>query len=150
MRTTRPGRPFGVTAIVILLVASAVVSVGSGLLTLQSIMSGSPVSVEALPQPAIVLFGALALTVLEGAADMVAAIGLLKLRRWAWVLVMLLVGYGMADNLWRYFSGGGAAYTEMLLDVVIVFYLNQRDVQRAFGHGDERTRRLDIPVQQAP
>jgi hypothetical protein len=89
MRTTRPGRPFGVTAIVILLVASGVVSVGSGLLALQSIMSDSPVSVEALPQPAIVLFGELALTVLEGAADMVAAIGLLKLRRWAWVRTSL-------------------------------------------------------------
>ena len=48
--------------------------------------------------------------------------------------------------MWLYFSGASVPYLSMAIDVTIVFYLNQREVQRAFGHS-ERHRLLDVPIQ---
>jgi hypothetical protein len=142
----RAKRPFGVTAIVILELASAVVQLGTGALVLRATVAGSTDLLEQLPEPRLVVLGQLGLVVVQGLADLVAAIGLLRMWRWAWVLVMLLVGYSMAVNLWQYFSGGSPPYLGMAIDVAIVFYLNQREVQRAFGHND-RNRLLDVPIQ---
>ena len=145
----RPARPFGVTAIVVLLVCSALLFTATGLTAVGLELSGVRLG-ERLSMSGLEFYGAfLVPVVLEGTADLVAAIGLLRLRRWAWVLAMLIVGYRMANNLWLYASGGDAAELEMLLDVVMVFYLNQRDVQRAFGHGYQPNRRQDVPVQRA-
>ena len=58
-------------------------------------------------------------------------IGLFTLRRWAWVAGMVLVGVGLGFNILLYFRGN-PQYLNMLLEVVLVFYLNQRDVQQAF------------------
>ena len=60
---------------------------------------------------------------------------------------MLLVGARMIENLISYFVIGDRPYLEMALDVCLVFYLNQREVQRAFGSGASRRRLQDIPVQ---
>jgi len=63
--------------------------------------------------------------------------GLLWLRRWAWVLVMVQVGVLMILDLWSYF-GGEPAYLSMITNVVMVFYLNQREVQLAFRRRGDR------------
>lgn len=57
--------------------------------------------------------------------------GLLRLRRWAWVLVMIQLGMVMALDLVLYFAGS-PQYASMLISVVTVFYLNQSEVQDAF------------------
>jgi hypothetical protein len=57
--------------------------------------------------------------------------GLIRLRRWAWVLVMIITGFILIYDLWLYFSGK-PQYIDMLLNVVTVFYLNFGEVQRAF------------------
>jgi hypothetical protein len=44
---------------------------------------------------------------------------------------MILTGIGLAFTIWSYFQGT-PNYLPMLIDVVIVFYLNQRDVQQYF------------------
>ncbi len=59
-------------------------------------------------------------------------VGLWQLRRWAWVLIMVQVGLSMLSDLYGYFYGDYSMLS-MLINVIIVFYLNQREVQRAFS-----------------
>jgi uncharacterized membrane protein (DUF2068 family) len=63
-------------------------------------------------------------------------VGLWRLRRWAWFLLMIQVGVGMATDLWLYFNGN-RLYLGMLINVVTVLYLNLHEVQQAFGHRPE-------------
>jgi uncharacterized membrane protein (DUF2068 family) len=69
--------------------------------------------------------------------------GLLWLRRWAWVLVMVQVGALMILDLWFYFRGE-PAYFSMIANVVMVFYLNQREVQLAFRQRGERVEVVEV------
>jgi hypothetical protein len=64
------------------------------------------------------------------------AVGFWRMQRWAWVYGMILVGLSMASDLWGYFQGNHY-WTSMIINILIVFYLNQRDVQRAFSRIEE-------------
>jgi hypothetical protein len=75
---------------------------------------------------------ALVLTVL----GCVIAVGLWRLKRWAWVAVMIWTGAALAGALVLYFRGQ-PNYPLMIEHIIIVFYLNQRDVQQAFGGAPE-------------
>jgi hypothetical protein len=142
---SRP-RPFGVTIVVVLLLVSAAIALPSSVLGLVDTVLGEG-TIEPLPaRTTLELIGALALVLALGVLALAAAIGLLRLQRWAWVLVMLMVGAQMASNLWQYFAAGDRPYVEMLLNVVLVFYLNQREVQRSFGQRTPRDRLLDAPI----
>lgn len=55
--------------------------------------------------------------------EAVIAIGLWRLQRFAWVLIMIQTGLGMASDLWGYFHGY-PSYTSMLTNIIILFYLN--------------------------
>lgn len=59
------------------------------------------------------------------------ALGLWRLQRWAWTVMMLWTGLGLTADLVDYIRGD-PNYGLMLESVVVVFYLNQRDVQHAF------------------
>jgi hypothetical protein len=68
------------------------------------------------------------------AVNLLCAVGLWRRQRWAWYLTMLQVGFFMLEDLYSYFT---AAPSEdyvwtMLINVIMVFYLNQRDVQAVF------------------
>jgi hypothetical protein len=69
-----------------------------------------------------VLAGSLILSVL----------GLMILKRWAWILTMILTGLGLSYSIWSYFQEN-PHYIPMVIYLVIVFYLNQREVQSAFS-----------------
>jgi hypothetical protein len=69
--------------------------------------------------------------------------GLLWLHRWAWVLVMVQVGVLMIFDLWSYF-GGEPAYFSMITNVVMVFYLNQGEVQLAFRRRGDRVEAVEL------
>lgn len=60
-----------------------------------------------------------------------AILGLLWLKRWGWVLTMILTGVGLSLSIWNYFQGR-PNYVSLVLSLVIVFYLNQREVQATF------------------
>lgn len=64
-------------------------------------------------------------------AFLVASLGLFRLQRWGWILSMILIGTSLAYNIWLYFQGD-AHYLDMFSNIVIIFYLNQRDVQAPF------------------
>jgi len=62
------------------------------------------------------------------------AVGLLFARRWAWLLTMVTVGLGMGVALYMYFvQGEPVPLSAGVLNIMIVFYLNQRDVRGYFG-----------------
>ncbi len=63
--------------------------------------------------------------------QIVLVIGLWQMRHWAWLLVMITTGITMATQIWRYFNDL-PDYLGMAVNVIVVFYLNQRDVQQAF------------------
>lgn len=65
------------------------------------------------------------------------AAGMWRLRRVAWVGTMLLVGFLMAVEL-VWYAWADPRYHIMTLCVLIVFYLNQGQVQRLFRGGAER------------
>ena len=64
-------------------------------------------------------------------ALLIVVIGLWRLQRWAWVVTMIFVGLGLAAGIIEYFRDQPLYWT-MLVNVFIVFYLNQRDVQDVF------------------
>jgi hypothetical protein len=61
----------------------------------------------------------------------VAAIGLFGGRRLGWLLAMVTTGVFIAADIVT-FGAGAAHHVWMLLNIVTVFYLNQRDVRAAF------------------
>jgi uncharacterized membrane protein (DUF2068 family) len=68
-------------------------------------------------------------------------IGLWRYRKWAWFTVMVLAGVSLIFGIWQYFHGG-EPYVDLLISVLVVFYLNQRSVQAVFE--DEPLRRKPL------
>jgi hypothetical protein len=65
-------------------------------------------------------------------------IGLMRMKRWSWVTLIVWVGISLTIGIIRYFyrdgtSFGPADYAVMAADVVLVFVLNQSEVQRIYG-----------------
>jgi hypothetical protein len=58
-------------------------------------------------------------------------VGLFRLRRWAWTLTMFLTGIALLVGIFQYVVGA-PLYLNLLINVLIVFYLNQREVQESF------------------
>ncbi|MEM7124890.1 MAG: hypothetical protein AAF702_01100 [Chloroflexota bacterium] len=123
-------RPFGVTAIVLLQILSCIVLIVVIYLNWDRDVHRL---YERLTRPAdlplLIGYG----STIFGA---IVAPGLWRLRRWAWVLTMIQLGLRMGTGIFAYIIGE-AQYFQMFVNVITVFYLNQRDVQRAFGHADQ-------------
>ena len=60
------------------------------------------------------------------------AIGVLMRRRTAWLLAMVITGLFVALDIYG-FINNSANHLWMLLNILTVFYLNQRDVREAVG-----------------
>lgn len=63
---------------------------------------------------------------------LVVVVGLWRYRGWGWYGMMLLLAYWMATGAIDYFTGK-PDYVSMVLNVVMVFYLNQREVRDLFA-----------------
>ena len=116
-------RPFGLYIIIILQVLIAL-SLAAGLILLQ--VTGVDLPLLLRDQFLFKIYGWIIVGVF-----LLASLGLLRLKRWGWVLSMLLIGTNLVYNIWLYFQGD-AHYLDMVANIVIVFYLNQRDVQAPF------------------
>ena len=80
-----------------------------------------------------------AIAILIIVASLSFGVGLLTGRRWGWVGAIVLGGLSLAFAIGGWWDGN-PAYTSMLINVIAVFYLNQRDVRATFGElqpGDE-------------
>ena len=71
-----------------------------------------------------------------GVAVVVAVVGMWRLERWGWALMVSLVGLSLLLDLLTWWRTGSettlATYLRMGLDVVSAFYLNTSAVQDAF------------------
>lgn len=82
------------------------------------------------------LWGWLALA--AGVAWLAAAIGMWSLRPWAWLFTMIVAGFALFEAfLWMVeYPGSGAGLAAAILPLVIIWYMNTREVKAAFGKGD--------------
>lgn len=124
----RGRRPFGLYMILILMTVQGLVGVlatsmvGVGLLVLPgetwSELGLQPVE---LIEPLAVLI-----------VVIVVVIGLWRYRAWGWYGMMLLLAYWMATDAVGYFTGT-PQFGSMVINVAMVFYLNQREVRELFA-----------------
>ena len=79
------------------------------------------------------LWGWLALA--GGVLWILAAIGLWSLRPWAWMLAMVVAGVALFEAFLAFleFPGTGLGFGMALMPLIIILYLNGRDVKAAFG-----------------
>jgi hypothetical protein len=125
----QPERPFGVTVLVVISLISSAITLASAIDPAQLPLS--------LPQE-LTFYSQITpsdiLNVMLVPVEIFLVFGLWYLKRWAWVLYMIRLGLSMMLNLQAHFAGTDPNYILMVLDVLVVFYLNQRDVQQAFGY----------------
>ncbi len=132
---TRPRRPFGLYAIIVTQVLLALLS--AGLLALAGfaiIVAYATVDTGVTPEDLDLNVSDLVTLALMVVVNLICAVGLWRRQRWAWFLTMLQLGVFMLSDLYSFFSGDppGTYAWSMLLNVVMVFYLNQREVQALF------------------
>lgn len=121
---TRRKRPFSVYVIIVMLILQIL---GNSVDVIRVRLGLNPLILPNLDHHLYV-------TVLNSAVVIVVlgvCLGLFLLRRWAWTAAMILIGVSLIYNIIHYL-GGGQPYISMLIDVISVFYLNQRNVQAAF------------------
>jgi hypothetical protein len=127
-------RPFGVSVIVFLIIVYVLLMAGAFFFPLNIKMSSFMLWLLGLEGPfhiayLIVLIIFLAL-----------ALGLWRLQRWAWIFLMVWQGLLMIGDIWGRFNGN-PSYPTMILSVIIVFYINQREVKKMFtGRNCPRTK----------
>jgi hypothetical protein len=121
-------RPFGVSVIIFMLVLY-VLFFGIALFSLYQLPFGEfTLDITETDNPTI----ARAFFILIISIESLIIVGLWHLRRWAWVLIMVQVGLSMLSDFGGYIYGD-YSFLSMIINVIIVFYLNQREVQRAFS-----------------
>jgi hypothetical protein len=129
-------RPRGVTIIACLLLAQGV---AQGALVSVFIAAFIVTLVQPPPSWLISVFANMSLgnwagivaSAIVAILALASGVALLLLRSWAWMVAMLLQGYSLAISLWSLYRGYHP-YVEMLLPIIIVFYLNTREVRRVF------------------
>lgn len=134
----RPVRPFGLKAAVLLVLLQAVANavVSYSYFTEHDLpprlLAGDLSFLPHLPAGVII---AMLMTVLR----VVAAFGLWRLQRWGWVFNMVVLCYSMAYDV-AAFVQGQPHYIAMLLNVILVFYLNLQEVQALFPQTERAAR----------
>lgn len=130
VETGRERHPFGLKAVIVLLL----LQICTGLLVIAALwyvnqnMFDGVAAVLSVPGTVLYELGVQSLLVIS---RLVVIVGLWRLRRWAWFMMMLLLAYSMATDVVSYFHGT-AHYASMLLNVITVFYLNLHEVQTLF------------------
>ncbi len=117
-------RPFGIIVIIVLQLLSAMIAA----LDMYLEYTGT---IDFLFVQSIRIGGIPTFNMVAIILGLVTSFGLWQLKRWAWFLIMIQLGVSMAGGLWLY-KQGTPFYTNMIVDVITVFYLNQREVQYAF------------------
>lgn len=123
--------PFGLRAIIVLLVVQAIGYVLTiGLLLMGDRLRDVTVILESdiYSQISTLMIAYSILAPL----NIVAAVGLWQRKRWAWMVIMMLLAYSMTLDLVSYWAGQ-PIYFSMALNVIKIGYLNQREVQLIFG-----------------
>ena len=130
----RPRRPLGVLVVAATQLLRTVLIVGQ-FLELQATegfewLSAAAQFVE--PTPGTVSHTLIRVVGLGLAVASIAVVaGLLSNRRWGWVGAIILSGLSLAFAIGAWWEGR-PVYLNMAINVIAVFYLNQRDVRAAY------------------
>jgi hypothetical protein len=75
------------------------------------------------------------LMIISGAFWLLAAIGLWAMQPWAWMVAMVVAGVAIFEAVLYMiqYTGSGIGLGMAILPVIIVLYLNSREVKEAFG-----------------
>lgn len=78
------------------------------------------------------------LAIAAGILWLAAAMGLWMMRPWAWLLTMVVAGIALFEAfLWMIeYWGSGIGLGMSLMPILIILYMNSRDVKAAFGIED--------------
>jgi hypothetical protein len=68
-----------------------------------------------------------------GLGALLAGVGALRLRPWAWVAFMIWAVVGLTHQILRYLFFGDPTYTDMAINTFAVLALSPLEVQIAFG-----------------
>lgn len=71
-------------------------------------------------------------------ACLAAGVLLLRMRRLGWTITMLIAGLGLATSVYLWWFEGTRLEFWLLVQIVTVFYLNQRQVRHVFGISGRR------------
>ena len=120
-------RPFGLYVIIVLLSLQALAGV--------FVAAAVILSLAAVSQDISISLTTNIWSVVETLVIMLVAtvivVGLWRYRLWAWYGVLLLLAYWMATDAIAYFRDA-PDYFSMVLNVALVFYLNQLEVKELF------------------
>ncbi len=137
-------RPLGVLVLGVLILSVGLLLSGVAVLVLFATIASStgnlPPGWEVISKPwqfQDVLLVAAQLVL--GAAAVVSGAGLLLLRTWGWLLALALLGCELVIQLSNYFQGR-PNYWGMLFSALLVLYLNQRPIRKAFHIEPKRER----------
>ncbi len=136
-------RPIAVTIIALLLVGEVLLRlywVGHAALGLDLLGKGFPWPLweDGGLNPAGIELGVAGFRLLWALVGLAVLIGLLGMRQWSWVALVVWVGFSLALGILHYFyrfawSFGVSDYAVMAADMLLAFALNQSDVQRIYG-----------------
>jgi hypothetical protein len=139
---TEGGRPLGVLVVAALQFGRAALLVGQMLgFSLFPNVDWLHTAAQ-LPEPATGTVAFVIVTAIGiglAAASVLAGIGLLAGRRWGWIASIVICGLSLAFALGAWWDGH-PVYAAMVINIVAVFYLNQREVRAIFGELQPRDR----------
>jgi hypothetical protein len=78
------------------------------------------------------------LAVAAGIAWLVASFGLWSLQPWAWTFAIVVAGLALFEAfLWFLeYPGSGVGFSAAVMPLILIWYLNSREVKAAFGVRD--------------
>ena len=78
------------------------------------------------------------LAVAAGIAWLVASFGLWSLQPWAWTFAIVVAGLALFEAfLWFLeYPGSGVGFSAAIMPLILIWYLNSREVKAAFGMRD--------------
>jgi len=134
-------RPTGITILALIYILLAILSLlwsltvfGFGGLTATF---GSLFGAESVATTGVNSVVSGTLGIITAIVELIVAIGLWKLRPWAWLLAIVAVGLNVVGGALGMFSGGLWTFCcglfGLIIPVAILVYLFRPDVKRAFG-----------------
>ena len=136
-------RPTGITIIAILYIVLAVLSLlWSGLVFgvggLSSLFGGL-VGAESVAAFGVSSGWAGFLGIITAVVQFIVAIGLLSMKKWAWILALIGVGLTAVQGVVSMFAGGVFGFMcgglALIIPVIILIYLLRPTIRGAFGVG---------------
>jgi hypothetical protein len=132
-KRVREKRPLGIKTIALLMIISGIVSIISGVIGLGGLLVLSTVSKElGNEKPGIGLMGISVFVTALGVATMVIAWGLLKSKRWAWTMTVIISIISIIASIGGMILGGYHQIIDLILYGIIFGYLYRPDVREYF------------------